>query len=193
VHHADSQARSFHSCQDGRNCHEAGGEVAAICTQSIIPVIADNCGQSRTKLGLREVCKTYIQRIKLPKVRESAPDLDSSIRMIADRQRGTTFRSGRQPVMSISKRSRRLGSPIACPGTGCGHGCGCTRYDPDDVAVTCSGSETPDRSSPLIWWDDLETGGAAVDRGGGGRNHGGHPAILRRDEDAERAGHVRLA
>ena len=34
--------------------------------------------------------------------------------------------------------------------------------------------------------------GVAVDRGGRGGDDGRHPAVLRRDEDIERPGHVRL-
>jgi hypothetical protein len=37
-----------------------------------------------------------------------------------------------------------------------------------------------------------EDRGVAVDRGGGGSDDGGHPAVLRRHEHAHRAGHVRL-
>jgi len=46
-----------------------------------------------------------------------------------------------------------------------------------------------------VWDHTLMLGedrGVAVDRGGRGGNHGRHPAVLRRDEHAHRAGHVRL-
>ena len=40
--------------------------------------------------------------------------------------------------------------------------------------------------------DDPGAVGVAVDRGGGCRNHGRHPAVFRRDERLDGAGHVRL-
>jgi len=93
-----------------------------------------HCGQSRTKPGLREVCKFCISRIKPPEIRESAPDPDTGIRTIADRRRRTTFRSGRQPATSTLKRSRRPGSSIPCPGQGAGVG-GLSPLRPGDVTV----------------------------------------------------------
>ncbi len=42
---------------------------------------------------------------------------------------------------------------------------------------------------PRSPWEDR---GVAVDRGGRSGNHGGHPTVLRRDEHAHGAGHVRL-
>jgi len=64
---------------------------AAICAQSIIPVIADSCGQSRTEPGLREKGKTHTQRAKLPKIRGTGTEPGNSIRTIADSQHpGTT-------------------------------------------------------------------------------------------------------
>ena len=144
-----------------------------------------HCGQSRTKPGLREVCKFCISRIKLPEIRESAPDSDNSIRTIADRRRGTTFRSGRQPATSTLKRSRRPGSSIPCPGQGAGVS-GLSPLRPGDVTVPVTDQELQ------IDHRSGSGGGVAVDRGGRRRNHDRHPAVLLRHEDIERAGHVRL-
>jgi|BioPla2DNA2_1021312.scaffolds.fasta_scaffold58280_1 hypothetical protein len=79
---------------------------AAICAQSIIPVIADSCGQSRTEPGLREKGKTHTQRAKLPKIRGSGTEPGNSIRTIADsRHLGTTplhFQPAHTPPLTIS-------------------------------------------------------------------------------------------
>ena len=146
-----------------------------------------HCGQSRTKPGLSEVCKFCIPRIKPPEIRESAPDSDNSIRTIADSRRGTTFWSGRQPATSILKRSRRPGSSILCPGQAAGAGVGgLPPLRPGDVTVPVTDQELQ------IAHRSGSGGGVAVDRGGRGGDDGRHPAVLRRDEDIERPGHVRL-
>ena len=106
MHRADCPTRSLRSCRNEHNCCETGGATAAIYAQSIIPVIADSCGQSRTEPGLREKGKTHTQRAKLPKIRGSGTEPGNSIRTIADsRHLGTTplhFQPAHTPPLTIS-------------------------------------------------------------------------------------------
>ena len=76
---------------------------AAICAQSIIPVIADSCGQSRTEPGLRENDKTHTQRAKLPNIRGSGTDPGSSIRTIADSRHVAAASSAITNVKQLSR------------------------------------------------------------------------------------------
>lgn len=167
-----------------------GGETAEISTQPLIPVIADNCGKNR---DWRKQYNIHILQRNCQKPKNPPP-----IQIVACGQLRTAgmwrshtppspaWSSPRAPVYFQSAHAPPLTIPSSpdSPTTP-------SLLNYGEIPPAGPGTITA-RSASSGVDHHPETGGIAIDRRGRRRNHGRHPTILRRHEDAHGAGHVHL-